>query len=371
VNETTPLRRADAPLQATIQIPSTPSPRRARADAQLFDDERSLHQATRQFVASLGAHPVLGAAAHAPLRQMLASMLNASGKRVRPLLPYWMWRAQGADPAALPGVARVALATLLVHSAAVTIDDVEDGSVERGGHCPMHVREGGARTMNAATALVFAALEDLGDPALVGIAVDAILRCHAGQALDLDASDPRRAAPLFDATQAERVERHRACASLKTAALLALPLRAAAHRLGLPAELSARAAAAAGSYGVGYQILDDVKNFRADLLGAKAFEDLRHGLKNWVCLDLFGGWSAARCDEARRLYGTSALDALFLDDAALPGALRRGVEAGAGLMRGAVLELSRLCPDRDGSHDYLSALLERPLDDLVASFDRG
>jgi geranylgeranyl pyrophosphate synthase len=332
-------------------------------DALLFADERRLNLEARRFLAALERHPILGAPTAAELRRALTPILNLSGRRVRPLLPFWLWRARGADPLLEPAIARVALATLLMHSAAIVIDDVEDGSRERGGHQALHHRQGEARALNAASLLVFVALQDLGAPRLVELAIEAVVRCHAGQALDLETSHPATALPLFDAAPAERAARYRACAEQKTAALMRFSLDGAAHILGEPA---ARLAAAIGGYGVGYQMLDDAKNFRPDLVGEKAFEDLRHGLKNWVCLKLIAAWSPAARDAARDAYGTPAIETRFLGDARLSAAWTEAVGEGAQLIDDAVRELARF-----GAPDYLRALVERPLDDLRRGLAHG
>jgi octaprenyl-diphosphate synthase len=333
-------------------------------DDLLFMDERNLHLETRRFLSDLSKHPLFGASPHAGLRTAFSPMLNVSGRRVRPLMPYWLWRARGADSRSESRIARVALATLLLHSAAIVIDDVEDGSRERAGLRPIHERSGEARTLNAASALVFAALEDLGEAALMSMAVDAVVRCHAGQALDLEATDPSVAAALFDATPEAREERYRTCAALKTSALMQLSLRGSAHVLGVETNESNRMIDAIGRYGVGYQILDDVKNFRPDLLGDKAYEDLPHGFKNWVCLDLISGFSEPRLEEAKRRYGTSQIAELFLEDPRLPEAIRRGIRTGESLLFGALSDLNQMSPDQS-SREYLTTLLERPLDDLL------
>jgi hypothetical protein len=133
-------------------------------------------------------------------------------------------------------------------------------------------------------------------------------------------------------------------------------LLAAAHVLGDRGEWLGEAI---DGYGVGYQILDDAKNFRPDLIGHKAFEDLRHGLKNWICLELFATWSDADLALARASYGTPALERRFLDDQWLCSAWSASVDEAARLIDGAVRDLSRF-----GEGEYLRLLLMRPLDDL-------
>jgi len=308
----------------------------------------------------------MSAAPQAGLRRAFSKMLHVSGRRVRPLLPFWLWRAQGSSGAELDRVTRISLATLLIHSAAIVIDDIEDGSEERAGHAPLHARQGTGRTFNAASALVFAALEDLHEPKLVQMAIDAISRCHAGQAIDLECHDSADVAAILTLSPQQRVDRHAACAAFKTSTLMQLPMRATAHVLGLDAASCESLAEAMAQYGVGYQILDDVKNFRPDLLGKKAYEDLPHGLKNWVCLRIMAGWSKERLETLGQVYGTSVMADLFLDDPALPDAIDEGLETGRAMVRGALAELENFCYE-DESYAYLASLLERPIEDLLRS----
>src|SRR3954469_21770813 len=96
----------------------------------LFSDERRLHQEVGRFLAFAARHD-------ANLVAQLKPILNVSGKRIRPLLPFWLMRAFDLE-AREEAVARVAAVTLVLHSAAIVIDDIEDGSLERQAQATLH-----------------------------------------------------------------------------------------------------------------------------------------------------------------------------------------------------------------------------------------
>jgi geranylgeranyl pyrophosphate synthase len=292
--------------------------------------------------------------------------MNVSGKRIRPLFPFWLWRAVGADPERVDRVARVAAVTLVLHSAAIVIDDIEDGSLERQAQATLHLRNGLGPTLNAASLLIFAALEYLGDPGLVGLAIDAISRCHMGQALDLAFGDPRVAGPLFDGPAEARTHRWLDCTRGKTSMLMEWSVRATARALDLPQSLTDEVAAAFVEYGIGYQILDDVKNLRPDLVGAKAYEDLPRGLRSWVCLELLAMLSPEDVAHAKLLYGGFSFVGFVRIHPGLPLAISRSMREAERRIFGAQRALRELTPQAEG---YLYALLDRPLADLRESLD--
>lgn len=332
-------------------------------DALLFEDERRLQEQVRHFVAFASRNePTLAA--------QLRPILNVSGKRVRPLFPFWLLRAVGAeqDAAKVDAIARVAAVTLVLHSAAIVIDDIEDESVERQSQASLHVRNGIGPTLNSASYLIFAALEYLGhDAELLKLTVEAVARCHEGQALDLAFGDPQVAGRLFAASADEREQRWVTCTRFKTSMLMELSVRSAAHILGLPTSQVEEIAAAIVEYGIGYQILDDVKNFRPDLLGKKAYEDLPRGLRNWVCLELIRTLSREDRYYARTIYGSDVFSTFVRMHPGLAAAKERATSDGKACM---VSAQRLLLTATGGKHlEYLGRLFGRPIEDLAGDVD--
>jgi len=347
-----------------ITVPAAQQLTTESVDAHLFADERRLNAEVQRFLAFAARHSD-DDSLHAQLRPIL----NVSGKRIRPLLPFWLSRA--VDPqghaAREDAIARVAVATLVLHSAAIVIDDIEDGSLERQAQTTLHLRNGIGPTLNSASLLIFAALEYLNDPALLALGVDTISKCHLGQALDLGFGDPRVARPLFDAGAGEREERWLSCTRYKTSQLMEWSVRAAGHVLGLAPVVIDGLAGAMVNYGIGYQILDDVKNFRPDLVGAKAYEDVPRGLRNWVCLELFAAIDRAQLVEAKAMYGSMTFTNWVVMHPELPAAIARSMDEARTYIARAEQSLTALTGGR--ARGYIETLLTRPLEDLMEVLD--
>ena len=75
---------------------------------------------------------------------LLATLVLAGGKRLRPLLCHWGWAAvPGADPASHAHVVRTGAALELLHAFALAQDDVMDRSPTRRGRPAVHVEAAG------------------------------------------------------------------------------------------------------------------------------------------------------------------------------------------------------------------------------------
>jgi geranylgeranyl diphosphate synthase type I len=74
-----------------------------------------------------------------PLLDEIARMMQAGGKRIRPLFCYWGFRAAGGEEGS---IVRSAAALELLHTFAIVHDDIMDASDERRGEPTVHVRHG-------------------------------------------------------------------------------------------------------------------------------------------------------------------------------------------------------------------------------------
>ena len=173
----------------------------------------------------------------------------------------------------------------ILHAGSLIVDDIEDGSTLRRGAPCLHVRYGVPLALNTGNWMYLRALElvDELEPAhppvrnrLRRAVVDAMARCHLGQALDLS----------LDVGRLPRAAVHRAVATsttLKTGALMELAARLGAVAAGASAEHEEALARFGRRLGVGLQMLDDLGNLSADAGGGtgKALEDLRNGTPTW------------------------------------------------------------------------------------------
>jgi geranylgeranyl pyrophosphate synthase len=198
-----------------------------------------------------------------------------------------------SDAGELPVELPLALEAL--HAGSLVIDDVQDAAEERRGAPALHRVYGAPLAINAGNWLYFWPLSLIGRaglPARAELAIrrafeDAVLRCHAGQALDLSV----RITALPRASVAELVT---ASTRMKTGALFALAttVGALAATAGSDAALAGRAEGgdealveALGRFGdeagIALQMADDVSSLLRPSRRSKAEEDLRGARPTW------------------------------------------------------------------------------------------
>lgn len=213
----------------------------------------------------------------APLREFL----GRRGKQLRGWLVDLGFRLGGGAAGACP--AELALMVEALHAGSLIIDDIEDGSEERRGAAALHKLYGVPVALNAGNWLYFwpqVLLAEMPLPDHVRLRAHeciakCLLRCHAGQALDLTVR-------VWDVPQGDVLAVVRAIAEQKTGGLLEL-----ASALGAIAAGADRARVdAIGRFGrevgLGLQMLDDLSGVLADARRHKGVEDLQHGRATWI-----------------------------------------------------------------------------------------
>jgi geranylgeranyl pyrophosphate synthase/predicted secreted hydrolase len=235
-------------------------------------------------------------------------LLSRGGKHWRPIFGILMLQALGVDPE--PYARMVSVIPELVHNASVTIDDIEDASDTRRGEETLHLRYGLPTAINMANTLYFLPLLSLSNhphltvgqrEAIYRIIVEMFVQAHFGQAQDLYWSqlDPAsRAAAWKDERVGDLILQAHA---FKTAAAV----RATAEIACVVADAdpaTTRACARFGeSWGVAFQIVDDVNNFtKAPEWGKTRGEDVAAGKFSFVihkALDRLAGADKQRLTE--------------------------------------------------------------------------
>jgi len=206
-----------------------------------------------------------------------AALLSSGGKRWRPLLTVLAYELAGGTDEAI-----YRLTPLIegIHTASLIHDDIEDNSDMRRGKPAAHVVYGLDSALNAGSWLYFRslkALETYQAPAdikldLYAAALSKIRALHEGQALDIHW---HRTAGFFPPRQDyERMIR------LKTGALASLAAYTGMRAAGESAAKSEAFAALFAEAGVGFQIIDDVKNIGAGNAGKKRGDDIVEGKKS-------------------------------------------------------------------------------------------
>jgi octaprenyl-diphosphate synthase len=222
--------------------------------------------------------PVLAASLTGPGRDLM----ERGGKRWRPLLMSLSCESLGGGDAAVP------LAPLVefCHTASLIHDDIEDSSDERRGKPAAHLLYGIDRSINSGCFLYFLPLACIGGwekeaPDRTGLIWpvwgEYMRRLHLGQAMDIHWH--RDFASLPD------LKEYYTMCSLKTGCLSRLAAVLGVYAVPSFGDTIRKTAAdilgsAAEKLGVGFQILDDVKNLTSGIPGKKRGDDIAEGKKS-------------------------------------------------------------------------------------------
>jgi octaprenyl-diphosphate synthase len=270
-------------------------------------------------------------------------ILSRGGKRWRPLLMTLVCEALGGGDAAIP------LAPLVefCHNASLIHDDIEDNSDERRGKPAVHLIHGVDAAINSGSFLYFLPLACIDSwPHADNCRADVyslwaayLRKLHLGQAIDIHWHRN------FDIVPS--VDEYLAMCALKTGCLARF-----AAELGILAAKTAGCdtsqtghlgeaaplGEAAEKLGIGFQILDDVKNLTTGIPGKKRGDDIVEGKKSLPIL-LFlklmpeKKEMVSRCFTASRENGVGAPETEELIQAiAACGVLKKAEEQGKALI---------------------------------------
>jgi octaprenyl-diphosphate synthase len=216
-------------------------------------------------------------------------LLSRGGKRWRPLLMTLICESLGGGEAALPLVPLVEFC----HNASLIHDDIEDSSDQRRGKPAVHLLYGLDTAINSGSFFYFlplACIDSWDAPAerkarIFSVWGEYMRRLHLGQAMDIHWHRDFGSLPGLEA--------YYTMCGLKTGCLarLAAALGVASAFPGgkavgaVPDNAAYEKAAAilgeaAEKLGIGFQILDDVKNLSAGLPGKKRGDDVVEGKKS-------------------------------------------------------------------------------------------
>jgi octaprenyl-diphosphate synthase len=231
-------------------------------------------------------------------------MLSRGGKRWRPLLMTIICESMGGGDAALPLVPMIEFA----HNATLIHDDIEDDSDERRGKPAIHKIYGVDTAINSGSFLYFLALSCI--ESYTGKNKDLIYKVwgkyvrgmHLGQAIDI--SWHRKVPFIPD------IEEYFDMCKLKTGSLARCAAELGAYIAGAPEETTRKLGEAAEKLGVGFQILDDVKNLTTGIPGKKRGDDIVEGKKSLPILLYLTRFPEKReqvfyCFHAAKINGTA------------------------------------------------------------------
>jgi octaprenyl-diphosphate synthase len=215
-------------------------------------------------------------------------LVSRGGKRWRPLLTLLICESLGGGDAALALVPLVELP----HNASLIHDDIEDNSGERRGKAAAHILYGTDTAINSGCFLYFLPLDCIeawkAPPELKNRVYrlwgEHMRRLHMGQAMDI--AWHRSEASLPSLSEYDLMCRLKTGCLARLAAILGVYAAAAAAAIA-PGDIDRWAEPlgdAAEKLGVGFQILDDVKNLTTGNPGKKRGDDVVEGKKSLPAL---------------------------------------------------------------------------------------
>jgi octaprenyl-diphosphate synthase len=244
-------------------------------------------------------------------------LISRGGKRWRPLLAALICERLGGGEAVLPLVPLVEFP----HNASLIHDDIEDNSDERRGKPAAHILYGTDTAINGGCFLYFLPLSCI-DSWKAGADLkngvyrlwgEHMRRLHLGQAMDISWHRNYDSLPLLE--EYDLMCRLKTGCLARLAAILGVYGAAAGGGIlvGELEEWSSHFGGAAEKLGVGFQILDDVKNLTTGNPGKKRGDDIVEGKKSLpVLLYLHkqkgAGELVARCFSAARVSGVGAAE---------------------------------------------------------------
>jgi octaprenyl-diphosphate synthase len=237
------------------------------------------------------------------VNQIADYIIEAGGKRLRPLLVLLGARACGAPPEG----AQVAGSVIIefIHTATLLHDDVVDGSGQRRGRKTANAVWG-----NAASVLVgdflysraFQMMVRLGDSRVMAIMADATNVIAEGEVLQLmNSGDP-------DTTE----ERYLEVIYRKTARLFEAAAQVAAVVAGAPKTIESALAHYGRHLGNAFQLVDDSLDYRGDpaARGKNVGDDLAEGKPTLPIIHAMRHGNAQQRELLRRAISTGGLDEL-------------------------------------------------------------
>jgi len=289
--------------------------------------------------------PGLGQRLNEELLRVIAApgrdILSRGGKRWRPLLMTLACEALGGGDASLP------LAPLVefCHNASLIHDDIEDNSDERRGKPAVHLIHGVDAAINSGSFLYFLPLACIDSwqaenrrAEVYALWAAYLRKLHLGQAIDIHWHRN------FDIVPS--VDEYLAMCALKTGCLARFAAELgilAAKTAGCECDASkaGHLGEAAEKLGIGFQILDDVKNLTTGIPGKKRGDDIVEGKKSLPVLLFMGRYPekkamVCRCFMVAGSDGAGAPETEELIQAlAACGVIQEAEEQGKALIAGA------------------------------------
>ena len=204
----------------------------------------------------------------------LNDILSRGGKRWRPLLMTLVCETLGGGEAALPLSPLVEFS----HNASLIHDDIEDDSDQRRGKPAIHHLYGVDTAINVGSFFYFMSLcciesfSGKNKEQIYKLWGEYMRKLHLGQSMDISWHR--------DITLIPSIDDYYIMCGMKTGALASFAAELGVYAAGASAETAQVLGKAAEKLGIGFQILDDVKNLTAQIPGKKRGDDIVEGKKS-------------------------------------------------------------------------------------------
>jgi len=201
-------------------------------------------------------------------------IISRGGKRWRPLLMTLVCETLGGGDNAIPLAPLVEFS----HNASLIHDDIEDNSDERRGKPAIHKIYGVDTAINSGSFLYFLSLccienyKGENKHWIYKLWAEYMRKLHLGQAMDISWHRDTKFIPV--------IKDYYVMCGLKTGALARLAVELGVFAAGGPIETGLQLSEAAEKLGIGFQILDDVKNLTTGIPGKKRGDDIVEGKKS-------------------------------------------------------------------------------------------
>jgi geranylgeranyl pyrophosphate synthase len=204
--------------------------------------------------------------------EMARYHFSTGGKRLRALIPCWVYAAYGRDP--LEGVP-LGCALEMVHNATLVHDDLQDGDIVRRGKPTVWKQYSPAQAINCGDALFQFALQMLGDLRLEPAAFKRVTRRVVRGTLEVIEGQAQEFVMKEEAFPG--VARYLGVVEGKTAALISTALVSALEALGQTPELCDRADRLTRLSGILFQLQDDILDVYGDKQRDRRATDIAEG----------------------------------------------------------------------------------------------
>jgi geranylgeranyl pyrophosphate synthase len=221
------------------------------------------------------------------MREDARRVICAGGKRLRPALAYLCWQ-MGAPAGKRLQIVPLMCMLELMHTASLIHDDVVDGAAKRRGVASVNASSGRLAAVQSGDFLLAKAMEKLQH--YRGTGVNETLAAVSAKMCRAELRQQR----LRCEPDAQDEEIYYAQIRGKTASLLSASCRTGALAGGLPEEAADGLERFGDRFGLAFQILDDILDFRAEAaFGRPSGQDIRNGVLTLPVLLCKASWPEA------------------------------------------------------------------------------